>query len=101
MKLIWTRRAADQLESVVEAIAVDHPCAAAEWAGRIVDAAEELRRLPLRGRKVPEFADRIVRELVLPPYRVIYEPAADHLTLLSIKHCRQELSDEDVRRDYP
>jgi hypothetical protein len=48
-----------------------------------------------------EFADRIVRELVLPPYRVIYEPAADHLTLLSIKHCRQALSDIDVRPDYP
>jgi plasmid stabilization system protein ParE len=38
MKLIWTRRAADQLEAVVEAIAADHPRAAAEWAGRIVDA---------------------------------------------------------------
>ena len=102
MKLIWTRRAADQLEGVVEAIAAaDHPDAAVEWAGRIVDAAEELPHFPLRGRRVPEFNDRSVRELVLPPYRLIYEPGHGHVTLLSIKHCRQALSDADTVPDYP
>lgn len=101
MKLIWTRRAADQLEAVVEAIAAKHPDAAVECARRIVEAAEELPHFPLRGRRVPEFAELIVRELVLPPYRLIYEPAPGHVRLLSIKHCRQTLSGDDVRPDYP
>lgn len=101
MKLIWTLRAADQLERAAEAIEIDRPAAARKRVERILNAVDQLPSFPLRGRRVLDFTGHAVRELVIPPYRILYEPASDHVTVLSIKHSREELSIEDLRPDYP
>lgn len=55
-----------------------HYCelSAPEGAGRflveIFKNVEKLKRFPLAGRVVPEFGVEFLREVVVPPYRVVY-----------------------------
>lgn len=101
MKIIWTMRAADQLEARVAAIEADHPLAAAVCVKRVGKALDQLVRFPLSGHRVAEFPDEQAREVVLAPLRMIYRVEGDRVTIVSIKHCRQKLQIEDLRPDYP
>ena len=40
--------------------------------GRIIKAVERLQVFPESGRKVPERNDTEIREVIQPPYRIVY-----------------------------
>ncbi len=54
-------------------IALDNPVAAANLARHILDRIENASDLPFSNRAVPEKAERSVREIILKPYRIIYQ----------------------------
>ena len=58
---------------------------------RIDARLEQARVFPMSGRAVTEFADPAVRELIEAPYRLIYQPRANSIDVLGIKHQRQRL----------
>lgn len=101
MKIIWTLRAAGQLEAQVKRIEADHPLAAAVLVKRVGKALDQVARLPLSGHRFPEFPGEQAREVVLAPLRMIYRVEHDRVVILSIKHCREQLRVEDLRPDYP
>lgn len=101
MKVLWTRRAADQFEAKADSIAVDHPRAAAEWVARINDSVDDLARFPLRGQRLGELTSEPVRVLTIGLYRVIYRVDEGRVTVLSIKHSREAVAADDLRPDYP
>ena len=85
-RVAWSRRALSDLEEIADYIAADSPTYAAIVVQKIVNLAKTLRQFPRAGRKVPEFDDENVRELIAYSYRVIYRLQADEIIIASIIH---------------
>lgn len=71
-KVRWTPQAADDLEAIYEFIARDSPHYAQITVEGIIAAIDRLEQFPLLGRHVPETSQADVRELIKPPYRIVY-----------------------------
>ena len=65
----WSRRALHDLESIAEYIAADSPTYAGIVVKKIVSQTKLLAKFPHLGRKVPEFDDENIRELIVYSYR--------------------------------
>ena len=85
-RVVWTERARDALDDAITYVAKDSPQAARRLAERILDAAASLEHLSERGRIVPELKDPSVRELLVHPYRVIYEIHQSDVAILALLH---------------
>ena len=71
-------------------VAADSPAAAERLLIRILDSADSLSNLTERGRIVPEFAEDRVRELIIAPYRLVYEYDESQVRILAVIHSSQE-----------
>jgi plasmid stabilization system protein ParE len=80
----WTDRARSDLLAVVRHIANDNPAAAERWLDVFLRAAEDAARLPLSGRVVPEVDQPDVRELIRPPYRLVYRVRTAAVDVLTV-----------------
>jgi plasmid stabilization system protein ParE len=89
--VFWTNRAADQLLDLRDSIARTSEVYADRVTDRLIERSEQLEAFPRSGRQVPEFDRDDVRELVDPPYRLIYRIRAERLDVLSVVHERQRL----------
>jgi toxin ParE1/3/4 len=89
MKIIWTPRAADDLEAVVFTISADRHDSSVSVAKKIYGHILMLAAMPYMGRAgvVPE-----TRELVFNrwPYIAVYRVNEDAVRILRIRHVRQE-----------
>ena len=65
-RLSWAPTARQDLRELVAYIAEDDRRAAGQFANRVFQAIERLRRFPQSGRVVPEFGDPALRELIEP-----------------------------------
>ncbi len=54
----------------------------------IMDNIYRLRDYPELGRRLSEFSEANLRQLIVPPYRILYEVADDTVTILDIVHGR-------------
>jgi toxin ParE1/3/4 len=85
MRVKWTRRALDNLESAVEYIATDKPAAATDVALKILKSAKMLADQPGMGR-----LGRVAgtRELVVPglPYILPYVEKDGDVVILRVIH---------------
>lgn len=92
----WTPTAAQDLRSIITNIAKDSPPAASSILAEIEEHASQLRSLPKRGRIVPELEAqdiRSYRELILPPWRIIFRLEARVVWVLAILDARRNLED--------
>ncbi len=96
MKVAWTEHAYEQLDEAMAFIARDRPDAALSWLDRILQAADDRRELPERGRIVPEASRSDIRELIISPYRLVYRIDADSVTVTMVLHERQDVTGDDV-----
>ncbi len=92
-ELRWTEHAVKQLAALAEYISLDSPIYAEHVVDRLVGRLDQARRLPESGRHVPEFEREDLRELVEPPYRLIYRVRPDAVEVLSVLHGRQRLDE--------
>jgi toxin ParE1/3/4 len=83
----WTTEAADQLEEAVKYIQQDSPDAAQKIAQAAIERIEQLARFPGLGRPGEV---RGTRELVSPPYVVVYRSTAEVVEILHIWHGAQD-----------
>ena len=72
-KVIWSDEAIADLAGLVRYIAADDPAAAERMGRKIFERTRVLEEFPLTGRIVPEVSDPAVREVIVGPYRVVYE----------------------------
>jgi plasmid stabilization system protein ParE len=93
LALRWTEHAVTQLAALAEYISLDSPFYAEQVVDRVVARLEQARRHPASGRIVPEFGREDVRELIEPPYRLVYRVQADGVEVLSILHGRQQVGE--------
>lgn len=61
----------------------------------IVDQIETLRRYPDIGRKVPEFNDELIRELIHPPFRIVYTRESKSINIIRVWRSERLLTLED------
>jgi toxin ParE1/3/4 len=86
----WTARARTALEDAIAYIASDSAASAERLLLRILEAASSLSELAERGRIVPELEEKFVRELIIPPYRLVYEYDESSVWILTLLHTAQE-----------
>ena len=95
-KIIWTSVAETDLKNIIEYISVDNPQNALKILRKIKEKTLNLYTLPERGRIVPELQDQGIlqyRELVIPPWRLIYRIAERKIFVLSVIDSRQNVED--------
>ncbi len=92
----WAGVAERDLSGIIEYIASDSPAKALKILHKIMQKASNLYAFPERGRIVPElYAQGITpyRELIIPPWRIIYRISDMKVYVLSVLDARQNVED--------
>jgi toxin ParE1/3/4 len=77
-KIIWSSQARDDLRDIVTFIAANNPPAAESFGFRLMAKVDMLEQFPEIGRIVPEEQNENIREIISPPYRIIYRVLAEN-----------------------
>ena len=91
--LRWTGLALSDLRSIRLYVAQDKPAVAKALAERIRRSVLRLREYPESGRVVPELEAQGYREVLVPPYRIIYVVRAHEIFILRVWHGRRDLTE--------
>lgn len=79
--------ARNDLAAITDFIAKDSPHYADIVMSRLLAAAEQAAHFPESDRMVPEYENPAIRELIRPPYRVVYRlVGADTIHILTVHH---------------
>ena len=100
-QVIWAAVAENDLQEIIEYISVESPYNALKILQKIKETASGLYTLPDRGRVVPELQDQGIsqyRELIIPPWRLIYRTAERQIYVLSIIDSRRNVEDILLKR---
>jgi len=98
---IWSETSEKDLVGMVEYIAADSPSNAFEIFKEIKQKATSLYTFPDRGRIVPELKDQgivLYRELIVPPWRIIYRISEKNVYVLSVLDSRRNVEDILLKR---
>jgi toxin ParE1/3/4 len=90
--VIWTDPAIEDLASIVDYIARDSPRYAIRTGERIHEAVGKLSLGRRAGWIVPEFGLEHFREILMRPYRIIYEVRGDACYVVAIIHSSRDLT---------
>jgi plasmid stabilization system protein ParE len=80
----WTEQATANLEAIKAFISQDSPAYALAVVGRLYHAVGQLAQFPDSGRIVPEHGRPELREMVRPPYRIVYRRRPDLVEILLV-----------------
>jgi plasmid stabilization system protein ParE len=97
----WSKISEKDLVVIIEYIADENPPRAYEVFREVKRKASTLSSLPERGRIVPELQDQGItqyRELVIPPWRIIYRVADHKVYVLSVLDSRRNIEDILLKR---
>jgi plasmid stabilization system protein ParE len=87
----WTETALHDLETAADYIARDSPHYAAAFIREALEAGRSLTHFAERGRRVPEFPESNLRELLVGNYRLIYQVTGASVTVLAFIHGARDL----------
>ena len=104
MNIVWSPTALEQLDEIYDIISFERDVATAtKWFLKINDAADTLADFPLSGQLVPEhafeehFTDfKGLRQLVVRPYRVIYEATDTACNILGVLRCSRLIGSSNL-----
>ncbi len=99
--VLWSETSEKDLMGIVEYIAADSPPNAFEIFKKIKQKTLRLYTFPDRGRIVPELQDQgiiLYRELIVPPWRIIYRISEKAVYVLSVLDSRQNVEDILLKR---
>ena len=100
-EIIWAGVAENDLREIIEYIATESPDNALKILKKIKQKTSSLYTLPERGRIVPELQDQgilLYRELIIPPWRIIYRISEMKVYVLSVLDARQNVEDILLKR---
>ncbi|TFG02211.1 MAG: type II toxin-antitoxin system RelE/ParE family toxin [Promethearchaeota archaeon] len=72
VEIKWTNHAIEELEDIANYISKDSPNYAQVLTKQIIEMISHLKQFPKFGRKVPEYNDPNLREILYKNYRIIY-----------------------------
>ena len=101
----WSPHAGSLLEEIVLGIATTlYPDDGIRWEARLREAANGLGDFPLSCPTIPVECYHIVppnpeqlHQLIVKPYRIVYEIVGDEVHILSIRHGRMLVTLDDAR----
>jgi len=91
MRANWSNEAKTRLKEIQRYIAKDAPKNADAVVERVLNRSAGLGEQPHIGRRVPEYEQENLREVLERPYRIIYQVGEDRIDILTGKHYRQRL----------
>ena len=83
-KLRWTTLAVEDMEAIWKFIANDSDAYANLVVARLLESVERLENFPRSGRIVPELSDPQLREIIAPPYRIVYRVLDEAVEILTV-----------------
>lgn len=92
----WAVTARRHLREIRTYIAEQSPRAADLFVEALERTTERLSRFPDSGRRVPEYDDARVREIIFGRYRIIYARSGDRVTIVAVHHAAK-----NIRRTTP
>ena len=95
-KVYWSEAAEEDLKAIIDYIRGDNPSAANDNLGKIKRKVSNLHTIPQRGRVVPELGEYGIlqyREIIVPPWRVIYRISKFDVYVLSVIDSRRNIED--------
>jgi plasmid stabilization system protein ParE len=98
MKVFWTKEALDRLNEIELYVALDNPNMACKFIDSLISVAEKLSKNPERGRVVPEFSIKVIRELLSKNYRIVYLIKKNRIEILTIFEGHQLLKKEEIEK---
>ena len=84
IEIRWTEQAAQNLQDIKTFISQDSPAYALAVVSRLYNAVTQLKAFPDSGRVVPERGQADIRELVRPPYRIVYRRRQNVVEILLV-----------------
>lgn len=91
MKVHWTKTAEEHLDAIYAYIALDSPEYARLMVDRLTSRSVQIAQFPLSGRKVPEYDQDKVREVIEKPYRIIYYIKPKQIDILAVVPSARDL----------
>lgn len=95
-EIVWTQVAENDLREIIEYISADSNVKARNVLKKIKQYALNLYTFPEKGRIVPELQDQGIfqyRELVIPPWRLMYRIDEQIFYVLSVIDSRRNVED--------
>lgn len=92
-EIIWSPRAAENLEEICGYIAKNSEHYAALVAQRIIGIIESIPKFPHSGRIVPEYESKSLREKFYRQYRIVYRIKNNIIEIVAISHGAKLLND--------
>lgn len=89
--VLWTGPALADLIEIREWVERESAGAARRLAAKIRGRVDELAVFPASGRVVPEIGIERYREVIVRPYRVIFEIRENDIVILRVRHSRRDL----------
>ena len=90
-RVVWSPRAISDVDKIGLFISADSPSYANAVVRRIITLARTLAQFPRSGRKVPEFDDEQIRELIAYSYRIIYIVEQTEVLVAAVIHGKRAL----------
>jgi toxin ParE1/3/4 len=96
----WTPGSLSDIDAIAAYIALDSRIRAKQQVLRIMEVEELLVQFPGGGRVIPEMRSSSYREVIVPPYRILYHLSRDreHVGVLGVIHSKQRLRGTLFRR---
>ncbi len=100
MKIIWSPTDQRKVEEIADYISDDNVNAALSLVEKFENEVQQLKKNPYIGRKLAALNDELIRELVaLPNYLIIYEIKDEYISILTIRHAKQDENRFDFRTE--
>ncbi len=96
VEIIWSPRALDDLEALIEYISRDSTVRAKRFASRFVYRIGSLATQPDSGSWLPEDDRGIYREIYQGSYRVIYRYTDGCVWIIAVHHAAKLLTGDDL-----
>jgi len=100
-EIVWARTAENDLNEIIDYIAMDSPANALKIFQKIKIKASSLYTMPERCRIVPELKDQGImqyRELIVPPWRIMFRIVEMKVYVLSVLDSRRNIEDILLKR---
>ena len=98
-RIIWAYAAEADLDAAAEYIHRDSLAYAAAFVLRALEAGRSLTDFAERGRIVPEFKDKKIREIFVQSYRLIYLVENKRVSIVALIHGRRDFRTAWDERD--
>lgn len=92
----WMQGALEDLRDIYNYMKRDSLEYATFMKNRFFELVSVLPQFPNIGRKVPEYDDVSIREIIFRNYRIIYHLLTEYIDILAVRHARRSLSDLDL-----